>query len=100
MKSFSFVLIATLVAAAPAWAFSPPYSVKLAQPVANSEVVVAGMTTFRCSDNSCLSISQPYDAGAVYTCRKLSSQVGQIVSYGSGNASFDADAIARCNQKS
>jgi hypothetical protein len=58
------------------------------------------MTTFRCSDTSCLSISEPYDGGAVSTCRKLSSQVGEIVSYGSGNAAFDADAIARCNQKS
>ena len=98
MKIFGFALIASVCVAGSAWA-SPPYSAKLAQPVASSEGVTAGVTNFYCSDSTCVSVSEPLDASNVGTCHQLALKVGEVVAYGNPFHSFDAAALARCNQK-
>jgi hypothetical protein len=99
VKIVGVALIASLFVAGSAWA-SSPYSVTLAQPVAGTQDVVAGTTSFRCTANTCVSDSDPSDASTVSTCRQLSHRVGQaITAYGSATRSFDADALARCNEK-
>jgi hypothetical protein len=58
------------------------------------------MTSFRCAQTVCISVSEPYDASNVNTCRDLSRKVGEeITAYGTPNRPFDADQLARCNQK-
>ena len=99
MKIAGFALIASLTLAGSAFA-SSPYSVTLAQPVSGTQEVVAGMTSFRCTATTCISVSEPYDASNVRTCRQLSHKIGEAVTaYGSADHAFDADAIARCNDK-
>ena len=99
MKIFGVALVASLLVAGSAFA-SSPYSVTLAQPVATTQEVVAGMTSFRCAANTCISVSEPYDASNVRTCRQLSHKVGEaITAYGTADHAFDADALARCNEK-
>jgi hypothetical protein len=100
MKIAAIVLFASVSLAGSAMASSSPYSVTLAQPVAATQDVVAGMTSFRCTANTCISVSEPYDASTVHTCRQLSHEVGQeVIAYGSASHPFDADALARCNAK-
>jgi hypothetical protein len=99
MKIAGLVLVASLSLAGSALA-SSPYSVTLAQPVAGTQEIVAGMTSFRCTDTTCISVSEPYDASNVRTCRQLSHKIGvDITAYGTFGRTFDADALARCNQK-
>jgi hypothetical protein len=99
MKIAGFVLVASLSLAGSALA-SSPYSVTLAQPVATTQEVVAGMTSFRCTANTCISVSEPYDASNVRTCHQLSHKIGEeITAYGNASHPFDADALARCNEK-
>lgn len=99
MKTVGLALVASLLVSGSAWA-SSSYSVTLAQPVSTTQDVVAGMTSFRCTANICISVSEPYDASNVRTCRQLSHKVGEpITAYGSADHAFDADALARCNEK-
>ena len=99
MKAVGFALVASFFITSSAFA-SSPYSVTLAQPVAATQEVVAGMTSFRCTDTTCISVSEPYDASSVRTCRQLSHKLGQdVTAYGTFGHLFDADALARCNQK-
>ena len=99
MKLVGVALVASLFVAGSAWA-SSPYSVTLAQPVSGTQDIVAGMTSFRCTDTTCFSVSAPYDASTVSTCRQLARKVGQsITAYGTSTHTFDADALARCNEK-
>lgn len=100
MKIVGIALVASLALASSAFASSSPYSVTLAQPVSGTQEVVAGMTSFRCTQSTCISVSEPYDASNVRTCRQLSQRVGEaITAYGTAMHPFDADALARCNQK-
>ena len=99
MKIFGVALVASLLVAGSAFA-SSPYSVTLAQPVATTQEVVAGMTSFRCTDSTCVSVSFPYDASNVRTCRQLSHKLGAaITAYGTAEHEFDADKLAACNEK-
>ena len=99
MKTAGFALIAALCLTSSVWASSARYSVTLAKPVTSTEDIVAGMTSFRCADTTCISVSEPYDASNVSTCRSLSRKVGDVVAYGDATHPFDADELARCNQK-
>jgi hypothetical protein len=100
MKIFGFAAALAVLSLTGSALASSPYTVTLAQPVAATKEVVAGMTSFRCTDSTCFSVSEPYDASNVHTCRQLSRELGaEITAYGTFGHTFDADALARCNDK-
>jgi len=96
-RLLSLTAAATLVSIA-AMAASP-YSATLSQALSAPKDVIAGQTMWHCEGTSCVTRSNPYDAGTTGSCHKLMSQVGTLSAYGRADKPFDEESLKECNEQ-
>jgi hypothetical protein len=82
-----------------AMAQTPRYSATLAEPLAAKKELIVNSNAWRCEGSTCSLVSPPNDPFSVRSCHELARLVGTIAAYGSGNRTFDADKLAKCNGK-
>lgn len=68
----------------------------LEQPVAAKIKVVAGGAVWKCEGSTCVASASSSRSTSVRACQDLSKEVGRLSAFG-GRASFDAEALGRCN---
>lgn len=103
MKSVNFAAALAALAtasvvslsAAPAFAVEPVI-VKLAQPVAQAEKVVAGEAVFSCAGDTCVAITPQSQTFSSSTCKVLAEKFGVVTSY-TWQKPMDEARLATCN---
>ena len=85
------------VAVAPAFAGrgAPDYRVTTVDAVKG--VKIANETLWRCANNICVADSAPSRPEIV--CAKVAREIGKLDSFSFRGATFDADALAKCNTR-
>jgi hypothetical protein len=76
-----------------------PYTAALAQPLAEKKEFIANHNFWHCEDSTCTLRSQPQDPTSILSCRELQRRVGDLTAYGTKEAPFTADKLAKCNSK-
>lgn len=90
------VLGAVTLLAAPAYA-ADFATVRLKDPVANRQKVIAGAAVFTCQDTACTSASPPIRSVTLEACRALRKRLGRIESLEHGARALSATQLAACN---
>lgn len=86
---------AVSLSAAPAFAVEPVI-VKLAQPVAQAEKIIAGEAVFSCAGDTCVAVTPQSQTFSSSTCKTLADKYGPVVSY-TWQKPMDETRLAACN---
>ena len=87
----SAVLAPTALQARPAAAF---YTVELAQPASEAEVIAGGVL-FRCEGTTCT--APRGSERPLRVCSELRREVGTVISFAAGGTVLSESRLARCN---
>ena len=92
----SVTLSAAFAAIALPAAASTAFTAKLATPAEAQDSVVAASAVWTCDGETCVAELNRRTA-TVRTCKKVASEVGELVAFGSADDSLTEDEIAECN---
>jgi hypothetical protein len=73
----------------------PDYRLTAVSPVSGTQI--SGETLWRCSESSCTAAAATSRPAIV--CAKAARSLGKLESFSFRDASFDAEALAKCNEK-
>jgi hypothetical protein len=91
----SFLVLAALVAAAPAQAAAPHYAAELAQARPAAERLVVHDIAWRCAGAGC--VAGRSDSRPLTDCMALARQAGALKSFAVEGAALPPDQLEKCN---
>ncbi|MEA3033407.1 MAG: hypothetical protein QOH86_1423 [Sphingomonadales bacterium] len=91
----SVLVLAALLAAAPAQAAAPHYAAELAQPRPAAERMVVHDIAWRCAGAGC--IAGRSDSRPLTDCMALARQTGALKSFAVEGTALPADQLDKCN---
>ncbi|SIN62287.1 hypothetical protein SAMN02745824_1042 [Parasphingorhabdus marina DSM 22363] len=74
---------------------TPDYRATAMEPI--SDTIIARETVWRCTNGECL--AKKSHSSARHVCVRLVREVGKLEKFSFRDASFDADKLAKCNDK-
>lgn len=89
-------LCAAVAAVALPAAAGTSFTAKLAAPMEKAENVVAAKALWSCSTDTCVAELDRKTA-TVRTCKKVASEVGELVAFGNDKDTLSEDDLAKCN---
>ena len=92
----SIVLSAAFAAIALPAAAGSAFTAKLTAPADGQSSVVAAKAVWTCNGDTCVADLNRRTA-TVRTCKKVASEVGTLVSFGTANDSLSEEELAECN---
>jgi hypothetical protein len=97
LASFSTAFLLITATATPAFASAPMYKLVPATAVASAKSVVVGETLWRCTTDGC--VAREGTSRPAIVCAQAARKVGKIESFTANGTAFNADELAKCNEK-